>query len=764
MAGDQNKFQTAMTHADRFSQEGKWADAMKAYRFAMAEFPNNAAAIIGFGKAALNSGQMDLARKAFQQTLKVNPTNLDALSHMGDLYERSGQLDAAAETYLRMGNVYASRNDLDAAVDTWTRALRLDSGHVDAHRKLAEGLAQQGKTRPAARQYLTLASIHQRRNNMERAVETIETAQELIGDDPGVIAAFEAIQTGHPIQPDKISDTPPQTEEPVQTFSEFEDEFGDEDDPFGLDDLFGAGEEETSSTITSGGLVESGRQTAMETLANVIFEDSDNPGTMLIMQALDMQSRGEISEAIDNYQQATQLGSSQPALYFTLGLLYRQQGQLNEAAEMLKVSAQDKTYNTSAQFALGEIYHATHDHKLAIRHFAEALKIIDMETVSGQRSYELTQTYSTLADRFADDDSEKVAQFIAAVQNFFSQSDWERRVYEARQRMNDVAEEGHTMSLAEFLETPETEVIVTTLATTGEYLSRNMLMTASEECLRAIQKAPSFLPLHVRLADILLRQEQHDAAITKYLYISRVFQMRGQPDQAVSIYHKILKLAPMDVTVRSKLIDLYISFNDLPKALEQYLVLADSYYQLAQVDRALEKYNEALRMAATADGANNWRSEALTRMADIYNQRFDWAGATAAYEELLTLNPSDDRSLRQLVDLYYKQNKTANATKSLDKLLAIYQRRNPLQSLDLLKELSSTYPDDMLLRQRLADAYAQNNMTREAIAEYDTLGEMQMENGLRDQAIQTIQAIINLGPDDVEGYKRLLGQISGGSM
>ena len=67
----------------------------------------------------------------------------------------------------------------------------------------------------------------------------------------------------------------------------------------------------------------------------------------------------------------------------------------------------------------------------------------------------------------------------------------------------------------------------------------------------------------------------------------------------------------------------------------------------------------------------------------------------------------------------------------------------------------------MLLRERLAVAYVQNNMTREAIAQYDTLGEMQLENGLRDQAIQTVQAIINLGPPDVEGYRRLLAQISG---
>jgi hypothetical protein len=82
--------------------------------------------------------------------------------------------------------------------------------------------------------------------------------------------------------------------------------------------------------------------------------------------------------------------------------------------------------------------------------------------------------------------------------------------------------------------------------------------------------------------------------------------------------------------------------------------------------------------------------------------------------------------------------------------------------LEVLKEIVTTYPDDTQLRQRLAVAYVQNNMTREAIAEYDVLGEMQLERGLREQAIQTIQAIINLGPRDVEGYHRLLAQISGG--
>ena len=681
MAGDQNKFQTAMMHAERFEQEGKWAEAMKAYRFALAEFPNNMAAILGFGKALLTTGQVDVAQKAFQQALKVNPSNLEALGYMADVQERIGQLDAAAETYLRMGNVYASRNDLDTAIDSWTRATRLTSGHIDAQRKLADALAQQGKVRPAAREYLALAAAYQRRQDVDQAAKQVEVAQQLLPDDPGIAAAFEALQAGTPIQANKISDTPPPEEIP----SEFvEDNFGD-DELLDLDDLFGT-DEEFESKGRPVGLVEGTQQKAMEELANVIFEDSDNPGSMLIMQALDLQSNDNLTEAINNYQQAIQMGSSQSAIHFNLGILYRQQGQLGEAAEMLQVSAQDKKYSMGSLFALGETYYDANNYELAVKHFVEALKEIDLGTVSGERSYQLAQTYENLAGNFlAQADGEKIGSFVGALRGFFSSPHWEREAYEARQRMNNVSEEGSTMSLAEFLETPETEVMITTLALTNEYMRANLLMTASEECLRAIQNVPSFLPLHIRLADILLKQNHADKAVQKYLTIARVYEMRNQPEQAVNIFHTVLKLAPMDVTVRSKLIDLYTSQGNVPQALEQYLVLANSYYQLAQVDRALEKYNEALRLAENVTDGHSWKTQALTRMADIYNQRFDWAGATAAYERLLESNPQDPSVIRQLVELYYKQNKINEAATALDNLLAIYQKQNPLTAFRVSK-------------------------------------------------------------------------------
>jgi hypothetical protein len=50
-------------------------------------------------------------------------------------------------------------------------------------------------------------------------------------------------------------------------------------------------------------------------------------------------------------------------------------------------------------------------------------------------------------------------------------------------------------------------------------------------------------------------------------------------------------------------------------------------------------------------------------------------------------------------------------------------------------------------------------MKDEAVSELDTVGEMQLAAGLTQEAARTIQAIIRLGPQNVDGYRQLLDQL-----
>jgi tetratricopeptide (TPR) repeat protein len=230
-----------------------------------------------------------------------------------------------------------------------------------------------------------------------------------------------------------------------------------------------------------------------------------------------------------------------------------------------------------------------------------------------------------------------------------------------------------------------------------------------------------------------------------------------------TIYQQVLKVAPMDVTVRTRLVELYIEHDNVDAALEQYKILADAYYQLAQVRKALEKYQEALRLAPRSSRAKSWQVELLYSMGDIFTQRVNWEKALETFEQLAKLSPEDDRAWNHLVDLYFKTNNPQKAVAALDRLINLYvKQQKQAKILKVLQDLIELHPQDLTLNDRLAAFYAHLRMTKQALDQYNKLGELQLEAGLRDDAARTIETIIRLGPDDPDGYKQLLSQIRGG--
>jgi Flp pilus assembly protein TadD len=98
----------------------------------------------------------------------------------------------------------------------------------------------------------------------------------------------------------------------------------------------------------------------------------------------------------------------------------------------------------------------------------------------------------------------------------------------------------------------------------------------------------------------------------------------------------------------------------------------------------------------------------------------------------------------------------------LDALIVRYGKRQELPKIaTLMKELVAANPQDLSLRSRLTRIYVELGMKKEATAELDTLGEMQLEAGRRAEAMETLRTIIALEPDEKEGYTRLLRELQG---
>ena len=84
------------------------------------------------------------------------------------------------------------------------------------------------------------------------------------------------------------------------------------------------------------------------------------------------------------------------------------------------------------------------------------------------------------------------------------------------------------------------------------------------------------------------------------------------------------------------------------------------------------------------------------------------------------------------------------------------------EALELLEELAREHPGKQALHSRLAEAYRAAGRTADAIAQYDALGEIQIDAGQREEAIHTITTIIGLNPPNLAGYEELLKNLKGG--
>jgi predicted Zn-dependent protease len=188
--------------------------------------------------------------------------------------------------------------------------------------------------------------------------------------------------------------------------------------------------------------------------------------------------------------------------------------------------------------------------------------------------------------------------------------------------------------------------------------------------------------------------------------------------------------------------------------------MADAYYQLAQVDKARDVYQEALKLAPRGTAVQKWETRFLRHLADIDMQRLDWRRALYAYRDLRRLEPEDERTAITLVDLYFKVGQPLNAVTELDNYLKqLVRGGRGNKVVGILEDMVRQRPTDPNLVERLSRLYIQQKRPEKAIELLDRLGEAQLEANDKAAAIETIEKIMALNPPNEASYQQLLSQL-----
>ncbi len=730
----------------------QWGAAAECFTRALQARPDDVEAHLSLGLALINGNQLERALKVYRRAIQLAPNDPEPLERTADILERMGQLKEAAVQYVKVADLYLQMRDLDKAIRTWVHATELTPGLVSVHLRLAQAYERIGDKAKALREYLVLAYNFRRLNDVEKAIKAVERALKIDPRNALALNSLRALQAGGEIRlPDDVLNRKPQPKSDSSE-AEFTGEL------FWTPDFNEAASIESNNPL---GPVGDALELALETLAASVVELGLQPSVMPALKAMEEHRQGNYPAAIDAYSEAERAGLRSPALKMCLGGLMVLEQQSKAAVQHLGEAMADVHFMSGATHGLALAYRHLNDQEKAARFFIQTLQQIvsQMDELSFDESAD--RVYITLGSLVDGATSESLVQMNEQFAAALSGENWLGRVRELTVHLMETLRRDGPRGLIDILTTSGSESGLPEIITRiDRYIRQGLYTLAMDEAHSAVEIAPYYLPAHIRMAEILMKEGRIRQAIMKYNIIARVYMTREENDRAAAILTDVLKMAPLDIEVRQNLIELLEQQDRMSEALNQYIDLANTYQQLGDFERASQTFAASERLARRIGAPIQKLVEIKHAIAEINQMRLNTRQVQKVLEEILELTPDDERALRGLIDINYQQGNNVEAIKRLDTLLSTYAaKRLVTKIVSLLSELVERFPRDMALRARLASIYRKLGQHAQAIEQLDALGELQLEAGMNREAANTVRQIIALKPQRIEEYKKLLAQL-----
>jgi tetratricopeptide (TPR) repeat protein len=767
MPGREDIFQKAMNDGHSAAWDRDWDKACAAYRRALDEFPNHPKALNSLGLGLYQLGKVEEALPVYISVAKITPDDPVPMEKVAELSERLGDLKTAIDAALRAGDLFLKQRETEKALENWVRITNLNPEHAIAHSRLAQVHERLGHIQQAVIEYLAIASIIQRAGNAERSKEMVDKALSLSPNSTEARLAQTLLKTGQ-LLPKPMrgkGGTGPIRMAQVRQL-----------------------QPSNSKTASSLDPIAEARQKALTQLAGLLFEYSDDSpsaqerrGLSSIMkgtgnlslqqaeqtkvilhlsQAIDAQSKGNETQAAEELEGALEAGFKHPSLYFTLGLLRFKGERLESAQRFLQNSIKHNDYGLGTRLLLGQLLVKKSSFREAAIEYLEALKLADAMTVPAEKADEIRQQYEPLIEAHQNQKDETILKKVCEnINGLLMRPDWREQLHKAREQMPKV--EGEMLAtLADVILQAQSSSVIESMNRINQLARMGILRSAMDEAYEAVQYAPTYLPLHTLMGELLEQEGRHQDAITKFSVVAHSYSARGEVMQATKLLRRVIQLSPMDIGAHNRLIDQLIARGQIDEAIQEYLELASIFNRLAELDLARKTYTRALRVVQQGNASHDWNAHILQRMADIDMQRLDWRQALRVFEQIRTLTPDDDSVRKQLVDLNLRMAQPDKAMNELENYTTHLenQGRNNVAIL-FIEDLLKDHKDQPLLQRALAAQLHQAGRTEEAISLLDKLGEDLMQSGNKQQALEVINQIVLMNPPNVAEYRQLLTQM-----
>ena len=768
MPGSEDVFQKAMNQGHSHAWDQEWGKAVVSYRKALEVIPDHPKALSSLGLALLQSQQYDEALQIYKRVAEFTPTDPVPFERIAQLSERVGKIKEAIDAAMKAGELYLNNRDVDKATENWVHVTMLDPEHIIARSRLALTHEKLGHSQQAVTEYLAVASILQRAGNLEKTTELVNLALKKMPTSEEAKQAQTLLRAGQllprPVRPH--GGTAPLAMSQVKQLTP-----------------------PSESTASSMAPIAEARQKALTMLAELLFDYSDESmgaktrralsaivkgtGQLSIQQAeqtkvvlhlgqaIDAQTKNQDDLAADELENALEAGFDHPALYFNLGLLRSKTDRAESALRFLGHAVKHVDFSLATRLLMGEVLVKMGRMNAAAVEYLEALKEADSMIVPSDFADEIRQLYEPLIEaQSVDTDEANQERLCKNVKELLVRPDWRNHLVKTREQLPKAQEGDIPLPLAEVIIQAQSSQVLDAMSQINQLARQGQLRSAMDEAFHALQYAPTYLPLHSLIGDLLVREGHTNEAIAKYTVVANAYGVRGESVQATKLLRRVIDLSPMDLTARTRMIDQLIARGQVDDAVNEYLELADIYYRLAELDMARKTYTTALQVVQQTGADRSWNVHILQRMADIDMQRLDWKQAMRVFEQIRTLRPDDEKVRRSLIDLNLRLAQQPKAIAELESFLSYLESNGKKeQAIPFLQELVKENEDQVILRRALADQYQQAGQTEGAIAQLDAIGELLVKGEKKKEAAEVIQQILLMNPPNADEYRTLLKQL-----
>jgi tetratricopeptide (TPR) repeat protein len=769
MSGDQQAYQNAINQGHSAAWDQDWEKAASYYHIAIDEFPEDLNALTSLALALYELQKYRESLDYYQRAAQISPNDPIPMQKIAEIQERLGDLDKATKTYMDVAELFARSKDVEKAIGSWSRIVEFNPEHMAAHARLALVYERLGRTTQAMIEYMSIASLLQNQGNVQKAIQTIKHALEIVPNSKEANLALSMLQNGKPLpRPSR----PREGTEPLLVSQVRQAEIP-------------RSEEEHHPRLDP---IQDAKQKALTMLAELLFEQEEALGpqarkgltsiikragdleqtqfdqTKIILhlsQAIDMQSHGQDKDAASELEHAMDAGLDSSAAYFVLGFIQSKSEQLESAIHNLKKSVQHELFGLGTHLLLAITLYKMDLTKDASIEYLEALRIADSESVSADQAEELSQLYEPLIESFSHESDSKLQKRICEnISKLLIRPDWRDQIQRARQQLPAQPSGSAPIPLAEMLTEATSSQLVESLSKVNQLARSNKLLTAMEEAYYALKFAPTYLPLHICIGDLLVQENRIPEAVLKYSIVAKSYSVRGETNRAISLLKRVSELNPIDIEARNNLIDLLIVRGKAQETILEFIRLAETYNNLADLAMARKTYSRAFRFAQQSNVDRDIKLKLMHKIADIDVQNLDWHNAIHEFEQIRTMEPDDCKARDMLFDLNTRLGQPDQAISELDNylnhLLSMHRTAEALEYVNAKILENQTQP---ALYRRLAEIYRLLGRKDEAVNQLEISKEMFLQAGNRSAAIESLMTILALNPTNVSVYQRMLVEL-----